>query len=149
MQNDLQVCQDRLYAAEQLSEDRLGRVDDLQHELDRVQESLRLAKGGSDEESQLEKLSSENSTLRRENEDLSRKIDLLISDEQLNRSYGRRPMSGITGRPMSTSSSENAIAFENLSTELDDWQRQLASSMNNRRPLSDFESEDRTRAPAR
>lgn len=153
MDSELQDVRERLFASERISDDRMTQVEELQHNIERLKGSLRIAKGGSDEESQSEKLSNENSLLRRENEDLSRKIDLLISDEQINRSYSRRPMSGVSGRPLSASSSENALAFENLTTELDDWERQLAGSMNNRRPMSEFDSEpslaDRTRSPPR
>jgi len=102
----------------------------LEMEIDRLEESLSLARQAHDA-SFVERLGAENALLHRKNAELSKKIELLLEVDQAG--FGRdRPMSGLSNH-----SSEHARDFENLTNELDIWQRKLAGSSMHARLVDD------------
>ena len=144
LEQDTENLRTNLAASQREADERLSHVEDLEQDIERLEAALAVARGGMDE-SPLERLATENTPLKRENEQLSQKIDLLLAEDD-QPAFGRdRPLSEISERPQSHSSTENDMAYENLSNELDDWQRQLASSMSGRRPIA--ESDDRVASP--
>lgn len=149
LEQEIENLRNNLVASQREADERLSHVEDLEQDIERLESALAVARGGNDE-SALERLALENAALKRENEQLSQKIDLLLEDDQS--AFGRdRPLSEISERRASNSSSaENDLAYQHLSNELDDWQRQLASSLSARRPISDMDlvggSHERTRS---
>jgi len=138
---EVEELRDNLAATQRSSEARLQHAEDLQAEVDRLDSALRLPRGGNNET--LVQIAGENAALRAENRMLTDKINLLLEVDQPGYNGGDHRASAISARRGSRSSSENAMALESLTNELDDWQRRLASSTSSHRPLSEYDESPR------
>jgi chromosome segregation ATPase len=126
VEQDLEVMRGSLRTAQQEAQERGNEIEKLESELEQMEQALTVAQRGGQDSSFIDQLRAENATLHRQNDELSKKIELLLEVDQVDYRGGR--ISGVSDRRISRSSSDNARAFESFSNELDDWQRTIATS---------------------
>ena len=139
LEQELENLRSNLVASQREADQRLSQMEDLEHEIERLETSLAASRGGH-EESAVDRLLNENERLKSQNQELSQKLNLLLLEVDQTDFERERRLSGLSEGRASESSSDNALAFDRLSTELEDWQRHLAGSpFAARRPLSELE----------
>jgi len=126
-EHDCDLMREGMQTAQREAEERSGDIEKLEADIDQLEQALSAARQGNDS-TFVEQLRGENLRLQRKNEELTKKIELLLEVDQAEFGQGR-PMSEVSDRRASRSSSDNARAFESFSHELDDWQRNLAGGV--------------------
>lgn len=129
---ELDRLKDLLMNLQQEADERQLLNQELEEEIDRLKASLAAACDGQDE-TLAEKLQSENAQLRRENDQLSHRVHVLLDGQM---GFGNRPLSDISEKRASQNSDDNVMNLESLSQELETWQRRMTSDTqsHNRRP---------------
>ncbi|KAG8832178.1 Negative regulator of mitotic exit [Serendipita sp. 399] len=130
LQGDLDRLRSGLDEIQHESVERLNRIEQLEDENAHLEKSLNVARGGKSDVVP-EQLHRENITLRRENEQLSQRIQLLLD-------VNRHPGSQSPNLRASDASLDANMNVDSMSSQLDDWQRRYNTNSANR-PISDYD----------
>lgn len=123
LQRELEQLRDQLAATRRDADARLSHMEELEDEIRRLEKDLEKARSAGDG-AVVERLTKQNESLQRENEELTHRVGLLLEVDHA--TYGRaRPISGVSFRRVSGSSDEH---------DLDDWRP-------TDRPLSDYDDD--------
>lgn len=123
---ELERLKNLLLSIQQEADERQLLNQELEEEIDNLKASLTAARDGQDE-TYSEKLHNEIVALRRENEQLSHKVRVLLDDQM---------GFGISDKRVSPTSDENVMNLESLSQELETWHQRISDEpqLHNRRP---------------
>jgi chromosome segregation ATPase len=122
LQGDLDRLKRELENLQHEANSRLSRIEMLEDENERLESSLAMSRPGG-QNAHVEQMQREITKLRRENEQLSQRIELLLDVEQ-------HPGSHSPNLRASDSSMDPNINMDSISNQLDDWQRRYANDTN-------------------
>lgn len=131
LQGDLERLRRELDNLQHEADSRLSRIEMLEDENERLESSMSGNRQGN-HDATADQLQRENNSLRREIEQLSQRIALLLDVEH--------PGSHDTNQRESDSSMDPNLNMESISSQMDDWQRRYGTgNSSNTRPISDYD----------
>lgn len=138
---EIEELRDKLVDSQRIADARLQHAEELQAEVDRLDNVLRLTRAG-DSDAFFREIDSENSALKAENRMLTDKINLLLEEvDQPGYTARSQRESTLSARH---DSRNNPDQFETLRNELEDWHARFVPGSNANRPMSDYDEPPHT-----